>query len=80
MLGVTAPHLARSYRAVTGRPMHARLTALRLATAMGRLAEAAPDLTGLALDLGYASHSHFTEVFRRKVGVPPSAFRAACMA
>ena len=78
LLGVTPPHLARSYRAVTGRSMHARLTALRLACAMNRLAEAAPDLTGLALDLGYASHSHFTEAFRRKVGISPSAFRAAC--
>lgn len=78
LLGVTPAHLARSYRAVTGRSMHARLTALRMACAMNRLADAAPDLTGLALDLGYASHSHFTEAFRRKVGIPPSAFRAAC--
>jgi AraC-like DNA-binding protein len=78
LLQVTPAHLARSYRAVTGRSMHARLTALRMACAMNRLAEAAPDLTGLALDLGYASHSHFTEAFRRKVGIPPSVFRAAC--
>ena len=78
MLGVSPAHLARSYRAVTGRSMHARLTSLRLSAAMSRLAEAAPDLTGLALDFGFASHSHFTEAFRRKVGVPPSAFRALC--
>ena len=31
------------------------------------------DLTRLALDLGYSSHSHFTSSFRVLFGVPPSA-------
>ena len=78
LLGVTGPHLARSYRAVTGRSMHNRLSALRLSVAINRLAESAPDLTELALDLGYASHSHVTEAFRRRVGLPPSGYRTEC--
>ena len=40
-----------------------------------RLAAGAPDLTSLALDLGYADHSHFTNAFRQEWGVPPSRFR-----
>ena len=33
------------------------------------------DLSRLALDLGYSSHSHFTAAFRRSFDVPPSAAR-----
>lgn len=77
-LDVSAPHLTRVYRAVTGRRLHSRLSSLRLAAAMERLAAGAVDLTGLGLDLGYADHSHFTAAFRRAVGIPPSAYRAAC--
>ena len=77
-LGVTGPHLARCYRAATGRTLHSRLTSLRIASAIRRLAEGAADLTDLALDLGYTSHSHFTAAFRQQVGMPPSAFRALC--
>jgi AraC-like DNA-binding protein len=33
------------------------------------------DLARLALDLGFASHSHFTAAFRAATGVTPSAYR-----
>jgi AraC-like DNA-binding protein len=78
-LGVTAPYLARSYRSTLGSRMHERLMSLRLAAALSRLSDGAADLTSLALDLGFASHSHFTAAFRRRVGIPPSSFRAGCL-
>ncbi|MFH1680297.1 MAG: helix-turn-helix domain-containing protein [Candidatus Eisenbacteria bacterium] len=31
--------------------------------------------TDLALDVGFASHSHFTDAFRREFGVSPSDLR-----
>jgi AraC-like DNA-binding protein len=40
------------------------------------LANGASDLTELALQLGYADHSHFTNAFHREWGHPPSQFRA----
>jgi AraC family transcriptional regulator len=80
LLGVTAPHLARCYRAATGRTLHERLTSLRMANAMDRLAKGSVDLTELALDLGFSSHSHFTAAFRQHVGMPPRAYRAYCSA
>ena len=43
---------------------------------MERLAAGEPDLTALALDLGYADHSHLTNACRREFGRPPSALRA----
>lgn len=77
-LGVTAPHLARSYRATMGAHMHERLMSLRLAAALVRLGNGVADLTSLALDLGFASHSHFTAAFHQYIGVPPSQYRANC--
>ncbi|WP_348652834.1 AraC family transcriptional regulator [Polyangium sp. y55x31] len=40
-----------------------------------RLLGGARDLTALALDLGFADHSHFTNAFRREFGCSPSAVR-----
>lgn len=74
-LGVSTSYLTRAYRAATGRTLHARVTRLRLSQALDRLAAGADDLTALALELGYSSHSHFTAEFKRHVGRPPSAFR-----
>jgi AraC-like DNA-binding protein len=68
-------HLSRLFRKDAGMPIHRYLTALRLRAALDRLADGAPDLTGLALELGFASHSHFTDSFRREFGAAPSAVR-----
>src|SRR6185503_11374820 len=68
--------LCRLFRAHTGQTMTGYRHSLRLRFALERLRDHSLDLTALALDLGYSSHSHFTFVFRRHFGVTPSAFRA----
>jgi AraC-like DNA-binding protein len=74
----TSPfHLARVFRAETGFTLAGYRQALRLRTALERLPLSERDLTTLALELGFASHSHFTACFRREYGVPPSAVRDA---
>ena len=73
-------HLAHRFRARTGLSLHAYRTHLRLREALRRIAEPETSLTDLALDLGFASHSHFTDSFRRTFGRPPSAVRAAVRA
>lgn len=70
-------HLCRVFREVVGMPLHRYRNRLRLRAAIEPLAAGHEDLTGLALDLGFASHSHFTSAFRREFGHPPSAFRDA---
>ena len=55
--------------------MHQYRSRLRLRTALERIHEGASDLTRLALELGYSSHSHITEAFRRAFGLVPSACR-----
>lgn len=68
-------HLARVFRARSGVPIHRYQNRLRLRASLERLADGQENLTELALDLGYASHSHFTDAFRREFGTSPSAFR-----
>lgn len=67
-------HLARVFRRETGRTIHAYLVQLRLREALERI-DRTTDLTHLALSLGFASHSHFTDAFRRSFGVAPSSLR-----
>jgi AraC family transcriptional regulator len=73
--GVTPSHLCRVFRAVTGVTIHRYLNGLRLRASLEALAEGERDLTRLAFDLGYSSHSHFTFAFRREFGTSPSRFR-----
>jgi AraC family transcriptional regulator len=73
----TSPfHLARIFRRHTGLPVHRYLTRLRLRASLERLADGISDLTTLALELGFSSHSHFTDSFRREFGHSPSEVRS----
>ena len=68
-------HLARIFQQQTGMPVHRYLTQLRLRASLERLADGAGDLTAVALELGFSSHSHFTDAFRREFGKAPSEMR-----
>lgn len=72
---VSPYHLARQFRAATGQTIAGYLLGLRLALALDRLQEGDDDLARIAADLGFASHSHFTERFRRAYGTTPSRLR-----
>jgi AraC-like DNA-binding protein len=68
-------HLARVFRLETGLSLHQQQNRLRLRLALEHLADGKPDLTMLALELGFSSHAHFTQAFRSEFGRAPSAFR-----
>jgi AraC family transcriptional regulator len=70
-------HLARVFRARTGFTIHGYRNQLRLRTSLERLFEPETDLALLGRELGYSSHSHFTDSFHRSFGRPPSAVRRA---
>jgi AraC-like DNA-binding protein len=74
-IGGSVFHLARAFRRRTGFSMHRYRNQLRLRVALERLGDPRIDLSRLALDLGFSSHSHFTETFRRSFGRTPSDFR-----
>ncbi|MFL6246031.1 MAG: helix-turn-helix transcriptional regulator [Thermoanaerobaculia bacterium] len=75
--GVSPFQLCRLFRARTGETITAHRHALRLRLSLELLRDTRADITAIALDLGYSSHSHFTFAFRRHFGFAPSAFRRA---
>jgi AraC-like DNA-binding protein len=75
--GTSLYHLCRVFREQTGLTMHAYRTRQRLGQALDRLVSgSSADLTDLALDLGFSSHSHLSRTFQKQMGVPPSAIRS----
>ncbi|MGH3022544.1 MAG: helix-turn-helix transcriptional regulator [Gaiellaceae bacterium] len=70
-------HLARVFRVRTGFTIHGYRNQLRLRSALDGLFEADADLSLVARRLGYSSHSHFTDSFRRAFGRTPSSVRRA---
>lgn len=75
-VGASPAYLTHVFRRFEGLPLHRYVLESRLARALVELPHA-DDLTKLALDLGFSSHSHFTAAFRRAFGVTPSEFRAS---
>ena len=72
---LSAHHLCRSFHRLTGATLREYRTCLRVLSSLEAVAEGV-DLTGLAQNLGFSSHSHFTYAFRRTFSVPPSVVRA----
>jgi AraC-like DNA-binding protein len=79
-LGVSPYHVAHVFREQTGLSVHRYLLRLRLAIALDLLAGGVTNLSALALDLGFSSHSHFSSVFRRNTGLSPTGVRATFLA
>lgn len=73
-VGHSAAYLTQSFQAVEGLPLYRYHLRLRLVRAL-ELLPGSDDLTTMALDLGFSSHSHFTTAFRQAYGITPSAFR-----
>lgn len=69
-------HFCRVFRSLTGYSVHRYRTELRLRWALERVGAGVSDLTQLALEAGFTSHSHFTTAFTRAFGCTPSAVRS----
>ena len=74
-LGVTPIYLTQCFKRSEGMPLYRYQTLLRLCRALDRLPER-DDITDLAFELGFSSHSHFTAVFRSQLGTTPSQYRS----
>lgn len=76
MLGLSPYYLTRLFRRWQGTPLYRYLVEIRLAAALDRILRGHDNLTALAFDLGFSSHSHFSAAFRRRYGFSPSDARA----
>ena len=74
-VNVSAFHLIRLFKQGAGITIHQAQMHLRIVHAVYRLEQGQVDLTQLALDIGFSSHSHFSAVFRQLVGCTPSDWR-----
>jgi len=70
-------HLCRVFRELVGTSIHDYVLHERLGYSLDAVLDGGDDLTAIALDAGFANHSHFTARFRRFFGVTPTALRRA---
>lgn len=75
-IGISPVYLTDVFRRAEGVPLYRYHLRLRLARALSLLADY-DDLTTLALDLGFTSHSHFSAVFKQTYKQTPSEFQRA---
>jgi AraC family transcriptional regulator len=68
-------HFANLFRKSTGFAPHQYVQRERLETARRLLLETNRPVADIALEVGFASQSHFTDVFHKMLGTPPSRYR-----
>jgi AraC family transcriptional regulator len=74
--GLSKFYLERLFKQATGFCLHTYATYLRIDRAKQLLSETSKSLVSIALELGFSDQSHFTNVFKRFVGITPRAYRA----
>jgi AraC-like DNA-binding protein len=67
-------HLCHVFRELTGVSIYDYVLRERLAQALRAVLDG-DDITTIAIEAGFASHSHFTARFKRFFGCTPSALR-----
>jgi AraC-like DNA-binding protein len=75
-VGVSPVYLTQSFQRVEGLPLYRYQLRCRLARALDLL-PGYDDLSALALDLGFSTHSHFTAAFRQLYGRTPAQMQRA---
>lgn len=76
LVNLSPGHFLRAFKKATGcTPVRYR-NKLRIARACHLLRHSSLGITQIAIDLGFASSSHFSTSFRHSRGVSPSTFRA----
>jgi AraC family transcriptional regulator len=73
-VGGSPVYLTQLFQRLEGMPLYRYQLRLRLARALALLGDYG-DLTSLALELGFSSHSHFSAAFKQAYGQTPSAFQ-----
>ena len=68
-------HLCHVFRQMVGTSVYDYVLHERLAHSLDAVLDGGDDLTAIALDAGFASHSHFTARFRSFFGCTPTALR-----
>ena len=77
-VGLSAFHFAKLFKQSTGASPHQYILQRRLERSKEMLRNPEMSLTEISLETGFADQSHFTNVFRRIVGVPRQNIAPHC--
>jgi AraC family transcriptional regulator len=80
LCGVSASHLARSFRQTTGMTLRAYMESVRIDRARRLLAETEMPIKDVAGASGFSTARYFSSAFRRVAGDTPRDFRALAKA
>lgn len=72
---VSPEHFSRAFRRSTGQTFSNYLTMLRIRRAQQRILTGAPNLTALALEVGYGEGTYLSRKFKQVVGISPTAYQ-----
>ncbi len=75
--GLSSFHFCRAFRQATGLAPFEFVASLRIEEAKRQLRETERSVFEIAIDAGFQSASHFSQIFRRHVGQTPTAYRRA---
>lgn len=75
--GYSKRHFLRTFRVSTGLSPYQYILRVRLERARQLMHERSLNLLDIALESGFTSNAHFSNVFRQHFGVTPSSFRRA---
>jgi AraC family transcriptional regulator len=77
LVGLSPGHFLAVFKATAGMTPHRYVVDRRIAQAKSWLVDGRRSIADVSTELGFASQSHFTDMFRRAVGTTPSRFRRA---
>lgn len=75
-VGLSSSHFCSLFHKTAGRTPHRFVLQCRIQHAKELLARQSNSILDVALASGFRTHQHFSRVFRRHVGISPSAYRA----
>ncbi|MBT2290770.1 AraC family transcriptional regulator [Paenibacillus albidus] len=74
LANVTPEHFSRTFRKATGQTFNAYILLLRIRKAQQRILTGVPNLTELALEVGYNEGTYLSRKFKQVVGLSPTAY------
>lgn len=75
-VGLSPSHFCSLFRKTSGKTPHQFVLHCRIQHAKALLAKPSHSILDVALASGFRTHQHFSRIFRRQVGIPPSTYRA----
>jgi AraC family transcriptional regulator len=74
-VGLSPSHFCSLFHKTSGKTPHQFIQHCRIQHAKALLAKQSNSILDVALASGFRTHQHFSRIFRRHVGIPPSAYR-----